>query len=124
VLLEEDGDLFLSQARVDSSDEEVGTLVDVARVTAARSLTLTAVALAAAVLARRRNVAAKMSVLNRSVTCWVYIPLAAAAVGVVADTGVAITVSARRARAGTVTAARVLCLNVSSYSPRGAAHAG
>jgi hexokinase len=62
VLLEEDGDLFLGQARVDASDEEVGTLVDVARVTTAGSLTLTAVALAAAVLARGRNVAPKMSV--------------------------------------------------------------
>jgi hypothetical protein len=65
VLLEEDGDFFLSQARVDASDEEVGTLVDVARVTAAGCLTLTAVALAAAVLARRRNVTASLSVENK-----------------------------------------------------------
>jgi hypothetical protein len=59
-----------------------------------------------------------------SLVYWVYIPLAAAAVGVVANTGVAIAVSARGARAGTVTAARVLCLDVSSCSRGRAAHVG
>jgi len=54
----------------------------------------------------------------------VYLPLAAATVGVVTNAGVAIAVSARRARAGTVTAARVLCLNVSSYTPGWMSHAG
>lgn len=62
VLLEENGDLFLGQARVDAGDEEVGALVDVAWLTAAGCLALTTVALAAAVLARRRNVTARLSV--------------------------------------------------------------
>jgi len=65
VLLEEDGDLFLGQARVDASDEEVGALVDVAGVAATGCLTLATVALAAAVLARRRNVTARSSVQNK-----------------------------------------------------------
>ena len=47
VLLEENGDLFLGQARVDAGDEEVGALVDVAWLTAAGCLALTTVALAA-----------------------------------------------------------------------------
>lgn len=64
VLLEENGDLFLGQARVDTSDEEVGTLVDVARLAAAGSLALTTVTLAATVLARRRNITARLSVQN------------------------------------------------------------
>ena len=55
---------------------------------------------------------------------WVYLPLAATTVRVVANTGVAIAISARRARAGAVTAARVLCLDVSSCFPGKAAHAG
>jgi hypothetical protein len=124
VLLEEDSDLFLGQARVDTSDEEVGALVDIAGLAAAGCLTLTAVAVAAAVLARRRNVTVRLS--ERVELTWtrVYIPLAAATVRVVANTGVAIAVSARRARAGAVTAARVLCLNVSSCLPGRAAHLG
>jgi hexokinase len=56
VLLEENSDLFLGQARVDAGDEEVGALVDVAGVAATRATTLGAVAVAAAVLARRGNV--------------------------------------------------------------------
>jgi hypothetical protein len=59
VLLEENGDLLLGKARVDTSDEEVGAFVHVARVAAARGLTLGAVALTAAVLARRGNVTAR-----------------------------------------------------------------
>lgn len=62
VLLEEDGDLFLGQARVDTSDEEVGALVDIAGLAAAGLLALTTVTLAAAVLARRRNVTGRWSV--------------------------------------------------------------
>ena len=64
VLLEEDSDLFLGQARVDAGDEEVGALVDVAWLTAAGCLALTTVALAAAVLARRRNITTRLSVQN------------------------------------------------------------
>jgi hexokinase len=56
VLLEEDSDLFLGQARVDAGDEEVGALVDITGVSATRAATLGAVAVAAAVLARRGNV--------------------------------------------------------------------
>jgi hypothetical protein len=62
VLLEEDGDLFLGQTRVDTSDEEVRALVDVAGLAAAGCLALAAVTLAAAVLARRRNVTRRLSV--------------------------------------------------------------
>lgn len=62
VLLEEDGDLFFGQTRVNASNEEVGALVDIAGLTAAGGLALTTVALAAAVLARRRNVTARLSV--------------------------------------------------------------
>jgi hypothetical protein len=62
VLLEEDSDLFLGQARVDAGDEEVGALVDVAGVAATRATTLSAIAVAAAVLARRGNVTGGMSV--------------------------------------------------------------
>jgi hypothetical protein len=51
--------------------------------------------------------------------CWGCIPLAAAAVRVVANTGVAITVGAGRARTGTVTAARVLCLMLVSIFQEG-----
>lgn len=61
MLLEENGDLFLGQARVDASDEQVGAFVDVARLTAARGLTLTAITVAAAILAGRGNVAARSS---------------------------------------------------------------
>jgi hypothetical protein len=56
VLLEENSDLFLSQARVNASNEEVGAFVDVAGIATAGSLTLATVALAAAVLARRGDV--------------------------------------------------------------------
>ena len=62
VLLEEDSDLFLGQARVDAGDEEVGALVDVAGVAATRATTLGAVTVAAAVLARRGNVTGGLSV--------------------------------------------------------------
>jgi hexokinase len=62
VLLEENSNLFLSQARVDAGDEEVGALVDVAGVAATRATTLSAVAVAAAVLARRGNVTGGSSV--------------------------------------------------------------
>jgi hypothetical protein len=62
VLLEEDSDLFLGQAWVDAGDEEVGALVDVAGVAATRATTLSAVAVAAAVLARRGNVTVGLSV--------------------------------------------------------------
>jgi hexokinase len=62
VLLEEDSDLFLGQARVDAGDEEVGALVDIAGVAATRATTLSAVAVAAAVLARRGNVTGRLSV--------------------------------------------------------------
>ena len=56
VLLEKDSDFFLGQARVDAGDEEVGALVDITGVSATRAATLGAVAVAAAVLARRGNV--------------------------------------------------------------------
>jgi hypothetical protein len=59
VLLEKDSNLLLGEARVDTSDEEVGAFVHVAGVAAAGCLTLAAVALAAAVLARRGNVTAR-----------------------------------------------------------------
>jgi hexokinase len=65
VLLEENSDLFLGQARVDAGDEEVGALVDVAGIAATRSTTLGAVAVATAVLARRGNVTDGMSVGSR-----------------------------------------------------------
>ena len=62
MLLEEDSDLFLGQARVDAGDEEVGALVDVAGVAATRATTLGAVTVAATVLARRGNVTGGLSV--------------------------------------------------------------
>jgi hexokinase len=62
VLLEEDSDLFLGQARVNAGDEEVGALVDVAGVATTRASTLSAIAVAAAVLTRRGNVTGGMSV--------------------------------------------------------------
>lgn len=63
MLLEEDGDLFLGQARVNASDEEVGALVDLAAgLTTTGCLALAAVTVAAAVLTRRRNVTARLSV--------------------------------------------------------------
>ena len=62
VLLEEDSDLFLGQARVDAGDEEVGALVDVAGVAATRATTLGAVTVAATVLARRGDVTGGLSV--------------------------------------------------------------
>lgn len=61
MLFEKNGDLFLGQARVDASDEQVGAFVDVARLAAARSLAFTAITVAAAVLAGRRDVAARLS---------------------------------------------------------------
>jgi hypothetical protein len=47
------------------------------------------------------------------------VPFAAATVRVVTNAGVAITVGAGRARAGTVTAARVLCLMLVAYFQEG-----
>ena len=110
MLFEENSNLFFSEAGVDASDEQVGAFVYVSGVAATRAATLSAVAVAAAVLARRRDVTGGLSVgcFCNAEGVWSCLPLAAAAVGVVANAGVAIAVSARRARARTVTAARVV----------------